>query len=66
MASFRCELTAYFDLATKFVAGLPSRSLLERREKVLKAARLRLAPAWQPRKLSGVVQNGEAITRGAF
>ena len=42
MASFRCELTAYFDLATKFVAGLPSRSLLERREEVLKAVRLRL------------------------
>jgi hypothetical protein len=42
MASFRCELTAYFDLATKFVAGLPSRSLLERRGKVLKAARLGL------------------------
>ncbi len=58
MASFRCELTAYFDLATKFVAGLPSRSLLERGEEVLKAARLRLAPAWQPRKLSGLEARG--------
>jgi hypothetical protein len=66
VASFRCELTAYFDLATKFAVDLPSRSLLERGEEVLKAARLRLLRRGSLRKLWGVVQNGEAITRGAF
>ena len=38
-------------------AGLPSRSLLEGKRK-FKTARLRFAPAWQPRKLSGLEARG--------
>ena len=42
---------------SKKKAGLPSCGLLER-ERKFKVARLRFAPAWQPRKLSGLEARG--------